>query len=282
MDQELQKYVKAASEAAANLKLVPPQCAVSFDGNRTGSGTGGAMEFADYRAYRRGDELRRVDWRLFARSEQLMVRRFSQEISPKCDIIIDCSRSMDLYGKNAAAAGLGALFAGSALNAGFFLQVWGIGDSLIKMSAPEEPELWELPRQKSSGGSTLFFEELRAGIFRNGIRIFISDLFFDFSPGELLRTLGGGNVVVLQILGAEELDPPLAGTVTVMDPESGRSKEICVDNGSLERYREKLNNFQSRYAETLHSHNSSIFFLSAAEVVKNWGVDFFCREGILQ
>lgn len=282
MDQELQKCIKAASAAAANLKLVPPVSSGSFDGSRTGSGTGGAMEFADYRAYRAGDELRRVDWRLYARSEQLMVRRFAQETSPRCDIILDFSRSMEFYGKKAAMLGMGAFFAKSALNANFSLQVWGIGDALMKMTAPGEPELWEVPAQGGRKEPFPLFEELRSGLFRNGVRILISDLFFNMAPGELMKNLGGGNVIILQVLGAEELFPSLSGAVTVTDPESGANKVIHVDSSALERYREELGNFQSRYVEVARSHNASIFFLNGADVVKNWNVENFCREGILQ
>lgn len=281
MDQRSFRAINAALNAAANLKLVPPVCTGSFEGSRTGAKTGGSMEFADYRAYREGDELRRVDWRLYARSEQLMVRRFAQESDPRCDIIIDLSRSMDFYGKNAAAAGLAALFAKSALNAGFSLQVWGIHDRLLKMTTPETPELWELPEQGGTEGMELF-EELRQGLFRNGVRVFISDLFFDLSPGKLMRFLGGGNAVVIQILGQEELNPSLSGSVTVTDPESGRSKVLHADEAALERYHEKLTHFQSEYAETVRAYNSSVFFLNASFLLNDWNLESFCREGILQ
>ena len=281
MNQECHEAVKAALRAAAGLKLVPPVCAGSFEGSRTGSRTGGSMEFADYRSYREGDELRRVDWRLYARSEQLMVRRFAQESDPRCDIIIDCSRSMDFYGKKAAAAGMGALFAQSALNAGFSLQVWAIHDTLLKMNAPETPELWELPREGSEEKEGIF-EELRQGLYRNGVRIFISDLFFSLAPGKLMKYLGGSNAVILQILGEEESAPVLSGSVMISDPESGRSKELLIDEAALERYRERLANFRAEYAETVRARSSSIFFLNASECLREWNLSTFCREGVLQ
>lgn len=281
MDQESFHAVNAALRAAASLKLVPPVCAGSFEGSRTGSNTGGSMEFADYRSYREGDELRRVDWRLYARSEQLMVRRFAQESDPRCDIIMDCSRSMDFYCKKAAAAGLAALFAKSALNAGFSLQVWCIHDTLLKMTTPETPELWEIPERGGKENAEVF-QELRHGLFRNGVRVFISDLFFDLSPGELMKFLGGGNSVILQILGEEELSPVLSGSITVTDPESGRSKVLHGDAAVVERYRERLTHFQSEYAGVVRAHNSSIFFLNASVCLKEWNLESFCREGILQ
>ena len=94
MDQELHRVIKNASQSAANLKLLPPGCTGSVEGSMTNARTGGAMEFMDYRAYREGDEIKHVDWRLYARSEQLMVRRFAQETDPRCDIIIACRHSL--------------------------------------------------------------------------------------------------------------------------------------------------------------------------------------------
>ena len=282
MDQELQNTIKEALQSAAGLRLVPPVCTGSFEGSRTGRRTGGAMEFADYRAYRHGDELKHVDWRLYARSDQLMVRRFAQETDPRCDIIIDRSHSMDFYGKNAAAAGLGAVFAQSALQAGFSLQVWAIHDTLLKIHNPEEPLAWDLPERGSCTGPDSSFEVLPAGLFRNGIRIFISDLFFDLSPEKLMQKLGGGSAVVIQLLGAEELDPAFTGNVSVTDPESGKSKLIAASPRSLEKYKANLERFQRRYADTVKSYNSCFFSLNASESLRKWDMELFCREGILQ
>jgi hypothetical protein len=282
MERELQNSIKEALQRTTGLTLVPPVCTGSFEGSRTGRRTGGAMEFADYRSYRQGDELRHVDWRLYARSDQLMVRRFAQETDPRCDIIIDCSASMDFYRKNAAAAGLGAIFAQSALNAGFSLQVWLLHDTLLKLREPETPLLWELPAKGSTESSGKAFETLSAGLFRNGVRILISDLFFDLSPETVMQKLGYGNSVVIQVLGDEELTPRLSGNISVTDPESGESKLISVSPETLEKYKANLEHFQRRYAETLNAYNSCFFSFNAASVAENWNMELFCREGILQ
>ena len=284
MDQELHRVIKNASQSAANLKLLPPGCAGSVEGSMTNARTGGAMEFMDYRAYREGDEIKHVDWRLYARSEQLMVRRFAQETDPRCDIIIDCSRSMDLYGKKAVAAGMGAALAQCALNASFSLQVWGLHDTLLNFTPAEEPLGWAFPETGSSGTALQHFELLKNGLYRKGIRIFISDLFFDISPGTLLRNLssGGGKVIIVQIAGGCEIAPGLSGSVSVTDPETGESREIMVDPVCLERYRENLENFKCRYAESAKLHNAAILFLNADDYLDKWDMELFCREGIVQ
>src|SRR6185295_11749770 len=72
-------------------------------GERLGSGTGSSLEFQDYRSYAPGDDLRHVDWAAYARSELLAVRLYREEVAPRVDLVIDCSRSMAV-GREAAGA----------------------------------------------------------------------------------------------------------------------------------------------------------------------------------
>ena len=114
--------------------------------------------------------------------------------------------------------------------------------------------------------------------------MFISDLFFDFPPGDVLRDLssGGGKVIIVQIAGGCELSPELSGCVSVTDPETGECKEIQADAECLERYRENLELFKRRYAESAKLHNASILFLNADDYLEKWDMELFCREGIVQ
>lgn len=75
-----------------------------IDGRRTGRRSGNALEFSEYREYQAGDDLRRLDWGVFARSEQLMVKLYSEEVDPRCDIVLDDSASMATEEAKAAAA----------------------------------------------------------------------------------------------------------------------------------------------------------------------------------
>ena len=282
MEEQSQHAIQEALRAVSFLKLNSPFAVGSFEGGRTGVRSGGAMEFADYRPYRAGDELRRIDWQLYARSEQLNVRRYALETDPRCDILLDCTASMSVQQKNAAAAGLGAIFAQSALNGGFSLQVWTLGDELNKVENPEEPLLWQLPDCDSAKDLSEVLLREEKGFFRNGLRIFISDLLFETPPETLLKALGGTGCVLIQILGSGELEPELAGEITLQDPESGRTRSLTVDEKSLLRYKEKLHRFQARWAETARKYNSRIFFLNAARVLDSWNMELFCREGVLQ
>ncbi len=66
-------------------------------GEMLGRGTGSSIEFQEYREYLPGDDLRHVDWAAYARSDSLMVRLYREEISPRTEVVLDASRSMNLH-----------------------------------------------------------------------------------------------------------------------------------------------------------------------------------------
>ena len=282
MKKELTDAVTAALEKTSQLKLAPPVCPGSFDGRRTGRQPGGATEFSDFRAYREGDELRRIDWRLFARSDQLLVRQFARETDPRCDLLLDCSNSMSFYGKAAAAAGLGAIFARSALNGGFSLQVWALHDTARKLEPASEPPAWDLPEEGSRTDPPASLHGALPGFFRQGMRILISDLLFEEPPEKLLRSLGAGGAAVVQILGHEELEPELSGQITLTDPESGREKTVSAGPELIARYRSNLDNFRRKWADACRRHRVLFFSCDAASLLESWDMELFFKGGLFQ
>jgi len=282
MRKELIQAIDSALAKGSGLKLTPPVCPGSFDGRRTGRQAGGATEFADYRAYREGDELRRVDWRLFARNDQLMVRQFARETDPRCDLILDCSESMSFYHKMEAAAGLGAVFARSAASSGFSLQVWALHDEVLKVEPAADPPAWDLPETGSRSNPPETLHLAAPGFFRQGMRILISDLLFEEPPEKVLRLLGPGAAAVVQILGNEELNPGLPGRITLTDPETGEEKGLDVNEELLHRYRDNLETFRGKWEESCSAHQALFFTLDAGHLIERWDMTSFCGKGLLQ
>lgn len=282
MKKELTEAINSALAENSGLKLAPPVCPGSFDGRRTGRQAGGATEFADYRAYREGDELRRVDWRLFARNDQLMVRQFARETDPRCDLILDCSESMSFYRKMEAAAGLGAVFARSAASSGFSLQVWALHDWALKIEPAADPPAWDLPGTGSRSNPPETLNLAAPGFFRQGMRILISDLLFEELPERVLRLLGPGAAAVVQILGDEELNPVLSGRITLTDPETGEEKGLEINEELLRRYQGNLENFRRKWEESCSAYQALFFTFDAAHLTGNWDMTPFCDKGLLQ
>ena len=282
MDKDITQAIRSALSASECLRLFSPADVSAFEGRHTTSHSGGAVEFLDHRAYRQGDPLQHIDWRLYARNEQLMVRRFAREAALLCDVIIDGSASMGFYGKNAAAAGIAALFAQSAFNGGFSLHTYFLGNKAVKLTPPEMPLQWELPSFDGQEHITALLQQAQPEFFRNGVKIFISDLLFETPPEKIMEILGRKNCILVQLLGAEELFPTAAGAVTLADPESGAVKTLHIDETALRHYKEKLTRFQFSWEETVTRCGSRIFFFNAAEVLKTWGTRSFCQSGVLQ
>src|SRR5499426_1886595 len=110
---ECGSYLIEGERAGMRYALEPPRTAsAALAGLQFGRQAGASLEFRDHRDYQPGDDLRRIDWNAFARSDKLTVKLYREEISPHLDIVLDSSRSMALAAsaKLRAAAGLAAIF----------------------------------------------------------------------------------------------------------------------------------------------------------------------------
>src|SRR5580692_417607 len=120
MDTALQQALRDGERLGAKYALQIPQVAASgLTGARTGRRAGTSIDFQDYREYQPGDDLRFIDWGIYARSDRLTIKLFREEVTPHLDLVIDGSRSMNLEdsAKPKAVAQLAALLATSAANA---------------------------------------------------------------------------------------------------------------------------------------------------------------------
>src|SRR3954463_16259934 len=99
----------------------PRRTLLGVAGGAMGPRAGSSLEFKDHRPYEPGDDLRHIDWSAYARSDQLSVKLFREEVTPHLDVVLDGSRSMALPDslKAPAALALTAFFATAARNAGY-------------------------------------------------------------------------------------------------------------------------------------------------------------------
>ena len=98
-------------------------------GERLGRGTGASLEFQDRRNYVPGDDLRHLDWAAYARTDQLLVRLYREEILPRVEILLDASRSMASHDAKAArAVDLAAVVAGAARSSAMPVRLVALGD----------------------------------------------------------------------------------------------------------------------------------------------------------
>src|SRR6476659_7507885 len=120
MEPAIQEALRDGEKLGLRYALQIPQVAASsVIGSRLGRRAGSSIDFQDYREYQPGDDLRFIDWGIYARTDRLSIKLFREEVTPHLDLVLDGSRSMNLEGsaKAAATAKLAAVLATAAANA---------------------------------------------------------------------------------------------------------------------------------------------------------------------
>jgi uncharacterized protein (DUF58 family) len=210
-------------------------------GERLARGTGSSLEFQDRRAYQAGDDVRHVDWRAMARTDQILVRQFREEVLPRVEIVVDPSRSMAIEeAKAQRAVDVAALVAIAARGSGFqaVLALAGDRPELADALQFEGAGIEFEARTAWPGALTAAIAMLRAG----SMRILVSDFLFAHDARELVRPLAarGGGLALVQVLGAGDVDPEAGAALRLVDSESDVARDLVLDRRAVERYRERL------------------------------------------
>ncbi|HEY8598147.1 MAG TPA: DUF58 domain-containing protein [Thermomicrobiales bacterium] len=240
-------------------------------GERRSTKRGQSVEFADFRLYSPGDDLRRVDWNVYARTERAFVKLFVEEEDRTVHVLLDVSPSMDwgeesanklIWGRRAAAAiayialaGLDrvsiALIGGAAERHAPTMRgtrsLFRLLDFLGEGATPTTTEMGATDLD-----SALATYAARA---RNpGPLFLISDLLVAGGGKAGLAALAahGHEPRVIHALTPDELDPTLVGELKLVDRESGLARELTVDEAALTRYRRGLANWQTDLAAHCH------------------------------
>ena len=277
-------YINKALSYAQGLSLLSPNKVAGADGRRVGTHTGNALEFAEYREYKPGDDIRRLDWGVFARSEQLMVRQFNEEVDPRCDIVLDESASMSVPdAKGDSALGLAALLAVAAVNAGFSINVWHAAEQWEREQSSESPLEWrsvKFSSEMNPGDSALNFS---GRMLLRGIRIVISDFLWTSVPEEFLKRISQGarKTILLRLDFPLSLTSADYGPLEIIDSESADSKEFILDAQSLENYNRKRLTHQELWNRAAIRNGAEIIDISQEEIEEDFGVKTLVRNLVL-
>lgn len=215
---------------------------------------GFSVEFTEYRQYTSGDDLRHLDWRVFARSDRYFLKKFEDETNLRCHLVTDQSRSMD-YGslghtKAVYAATLAATLA-------YFLHLQGdavglltfderVRDYLPARHRPGQLRHLMLALEKPAGGTatdlSVPLRRLVEIVRKRGLMILISDFLAPLDRLEhSLSTLAahGHEVLVFQVLDPAELDFKFDQSAVFEDAETSRTLFIDPSAARAE-YRRKF------------------------------------------
>jgi uncharacterized protein (DUF58 family) len=232
---------------------------------------GGGIEFADHREYAAGDDFRYIDWNLYARHDQLLLKRFQEEEDLHVYFWVDCSRSMSFGGqpKFDFARQVAAALAYIALADLDRISITAFADDVVADFPLTRGKgrilsllkfLENLPAQ----GQETNLERVATGFIhrdqRRGLVVIVSDLYDPngFDRGLDLLRHRRYEPHVIQVYDPDEKEPPgMLGDVEMWDVESGLSRKVTVTEKNLRQYRRLFDEFQEKVQKYCNRHGLS-------------------------
>jgi uncharacterized protein (DUF58 family) len=283
-----QKYLAAGERAGSRYVLgMPRRLPLGAAGLHQGGRSGSSLEFKEHRDYQPGDDLRHLDWNAYARSDQLIVKQFHEEVNPRLDIVLDGSRSMALPGsaKVQAALGLAALFTTAGANAGFFHAAWLTRDGFHPVAGSETRfSAWEtLAFDDRSDPGTALARKPPAWRPR-GIRVLLSDLLWLGDPLVFLAQIAerATAVAVVQILAHADAHPPERGSVRLTDVETNETHDLLLEPATLRRYQAALEQHREQWHRACRQVGAVFISVIAERVLRDWRLDDLVAAEILR
>jgi uncharacterized protein (DUF58 family) len=263
-------------------------------GERRSRRKGQSVEFADFRSYAPGDDLRTLDWNLYARLDKLIVKLFQEEEDLHFYTLIDASASMDFgeptklqYAKQLAAA-LG--FVGLIRTDRVRIETLGQTPQRRGPVLRGRRSAWRMLEYLDgiqSGETTSLTEGVKNFCVRNagkGIVVLISDLMDKNGYEAALRYLVAQqmDVYVIHLLSQEELDPEIKGDLKLVDSEDGDFAEITVSAPLLARYKSTLNAFVAGAQEYCNRRGMNYLLANNQTPVKDLIGSYLRRRGLVR
>jgi len=222
---------------------------------------GFSVNFAEYRPYRPGDDIRKIDWKVYGRTDRFFLKEYEGETNTSLHLILDCSRSMAYKSRGITKLEYGQFLAAS-LGYFAFKQRDAVGfttyaDDIVEF-VPARGSIGHLNtvlhaiERAQAGAKTNFIKSLvnvSERLRRRGIVVVISDLYED--PDNVLNglrhlTFRGNDVIVFQILDPEELRFDFPDAAQFVDMET-RSEMHVIPDYVRQEYRKLLQRQIAQY-----------------------------------
>lgn len=253
----------------------------SAKGERRSRARGHSVEFADYRPYVPGDDLRYLDWNLYGRLERLFLKLYEEERELPVLLLLDASESMgfgepmkfDLARRVAAATGYVALCGFDRVSVAVFpehSEEAAVRRGLRMVRGRKSAvEFFRLLAQLKPGGAADFNAALRRAALttrQTGAAVVISDFLDPAGYEEGIKALvaRGFQVHAVQVLSPEELAPTTYGDLRLVDAETGGVQEVTFGKFRLRAYQQAVAAYRQRLREFCASRGVRFFSVSSA------------------
>lgn len=254
----------------------------TLQGKRRSRRLGSSLEFADYRLYTPGDDVRRFDWGVYSRTGKAFVRQFMDEQELMVSIYVDCSASMNartsastqdspqsagalekgtegakwlLARQLAASIGYMALSSYDRLQVACYSRTLDSRLPVLRGKGAAHRLFSHLQQAPTGGDGSLSAALSVPGALPRlpGMTWIFSDFWLEGGEEELSRSLSllagaGQETVLVHVLSREELEPRLSGDLRLVDSERMTGKEVAVTGRVLDAYREELENYRQMLA----------------------------------
>ena len=236
------------SELSKFALFVKKRVSTAYSGGRKSLRFGHGISPVGYREYRRGDDFKLVDWKVYGRTERLYIREHEEERSLVVHILLDGSASMGFEDKFSYASRIAAGFAYLATleNEKYAISLF------CKKLYPGEPKrgrrslfqsIETLDAITPRGGTSMLTiaDQMEASLKSTSLVVLISDLLgnTDDILSSIYR-LSGHELVVIQVLSAQEAELGFKGDIKFVDLESGQPLITRITDGERKEYLKRL------------------------------------------
>lgn len=246
---------------------------------------GAGEDFAKHRDYQQGDDVRYLDWKLFARTDRLHVREFEERSNLQCWIVVDTSASMDFAEPEGVAKSRYAAFLAAAL-AHLMLRS---GDAVGLATCGADPKLLLPPRSRrghlhdlllhlerirpvGAGTAADALDRVGGAMHRRGRVVLISDLLEDDGGDALVTSAGrlrarGDEVIAMRVLTPAESGERAPGAGLFFDPEKP-ARELAATPDADAGYRRRVTAYYDAIADRLRERGVEYVPLTTAQPVE--------------
>ena len=262
-------------------------------GERRSKKRGQSVEFADYRNYVIGDDLRFIDWNIYARLDRLFLKLFLEEEDLALYVLLDVSKSCDFGEPNKATyiKQVAAALAYIGLVNYNRVHVVAMADGVVAETGAlrgrrRVPQMLDFLQKLEPAGQSNFTAACRRFALQHrqkGVCLVLSDFFIKegFEAGLRYVASGRYDLFCVQVLSPQEIDPDLQGDLKLRDIEDNDTAEVSITQPLIKQYKSNLNAYCLALKEFVTRRGGMYLFSSTGVPFDSLILNYLRERGLL-